>query len=166
MRRLRRILRTLKRLEISQATNVRWFGTSMLAAGIAGFGVLDIDGLAKFTAISDHAWYSGVGDANRLGTLAFGTSLFRSKEIKLIRWLWTHAIKTAYLGRRGCTFLALFFGRSCGNLDRFVPEEILQRHLRQKMRNVNIGFYAKKIVKKRTVSAPEPAGGPSHPPIV
>lgn len=68
----------MKRLEFGQAANVRWFGTGAL--GIAGFGIVDENSLAKFTAISIHAWYGAVRDADRLCALAFGGSLLRSKN--------------------------------------------------------------------------------------
>jgi len=49
---------------------------SMLAAGIANFGTLDQDSLAKFMAISIHAWDSVIRNADRLGLLVLGVTLF------------------------------------------------------------------------------------------
>ena len=70
----------MKGLEVCQATYERWFGTSALDARVAGFGILDEHSLVKFTAISIHAWYGVVRDANRLCALGFGSPLICSKN--------------------------------------------------------------------------------------
>ena len=62
----------MKGLEVCQATNERWFSMSALDARAASFGILDEHSLVKFTAISIHAWYSIVRDADRLCMLGFG----------------------------------------------------------------------------------------------
>ena len=69
----------MKGLEVCQATNERWFGTGALAR-VASFGVLDEHSLVKFTAISIHAWYGVVRDADRLCALGFGCPLICSKN--------------------------------------------------------------------------------------
>lgn len=74
--------RTLKGLKLGQTSNERWFGACALVTGRTSFGVLNEDGLAKFTAISVHAWYGVVRDANRLCAFAFSICLFCSKYIK------------------------------------------------------------------------------------
>jgi len=48
----------------------------MLATGIADFGALNQDSLAKFMAITIHAWDSIVRDADHLGMLVLGVTLF------------------------------------------------------------------------------------------
>jgi excinuclease UvrABC ATPase subunit len=73
-------LRTLKGLKLCQTANKRRLSTSALAARIAGFRVLDEDGLAKFTAISIHAWDGVVRDADRLCALGFGSGLFKIRK--------------------------------------------------------------------------------------
>ena len=70
----------MKGLEVCQATNERWFGTGALDARVASFGILDEHSLVKFTAISIHAWYGIVRDADRLCMLGFGCPLIRSKN--------------------------------------------------------------------------------------
>ena len=70
----------MKGLEVCQATNERWFGTSTLDARVASFGVLDEHSLVKFTAISIHAWYSVVRDADCLCTLGFCSPLICLKN--------------------------------------------------------------------------------------
>ena len=70
----------MKGLEVCQATNERWFGTGALDARVASFGVLDEHSLVKFTAISIHAWYGVVRDANRLCALGFCGPLICSKN--------------------------------------------------------------------------------------
>ena len=70
----------MKGLEVCQATNERWFGTSALDARVARFGVLNEHSLVKFTAISIHAWYGVVRDANCLCVLGFCSPLICSND--------------------------------------------------------------------------------------
>ena len=65
----------MKGLEVCQATNERWFSASTLAARVASFGILNKGSLVKFMALSIHAWYGIVRDANCLCALGFGRPL-------------------------------------------------------------------------------------------
>ena len=119
----------MKGLEVSQAANNGWFGASMLAIGIANFGILSQDSLVKFMAISIHAWDSVVRDADCLGMLVLGVTLFHLMFPIDYRWIWACANKAADLGSRGCVLLALVFGRHWGLLSLFVPKNIVHSHL-------------------------------------
>ena len=149
-------MRTLKGLEVSQATNKGWFGTSALAAGIADFGALNQDSLAKFTAISIHAWDSVIRDADRLSMLVLGVALFCLMFPMSYRWIWASANKAADLGSRGHVLLALVFGRRRGLLGLFVPKNIVHSHLCKAVCNIKTGICTKNWLKTHGVS---PRGG-------
>jgi len=146
----------LKGLEVSQATNKGWFSTSALAAGIANFGTLDQDSLAKFMAISIHAWDSIVRDADCLGTLVLGVALFRLMFPMSYRWIWASANEAADLGSRGCTLLALVFGRRGGLLGLFIPKNIVHSHLCEAVCNIKMRICTKNWLRTHSVS---PRGG-------
>jgi len=146
----------LKGLEVSQATNKGWFGTSALAAGIADFAALDQDSLAKFTAISIHAWDSVVRDADHLGTLVLGVALFHLMFPMSYRWIWASAKEAADLGSRGQALLALVFGRCGGLLGLFVPKNIVHSHLCEAVCNIKMRICTKNLLKMHGVN---PRGG-------
>jgi len=146
----------LKGLEVSQATNKGWFGTSALAAGIADFGALDQDSLAKFMAISIHAWDSVVRDADCLGTLVLGVALFHLMFPMSYRWIWASAKEAADLGSRGRALLALVFGRRGGLLGLFVPKNIVHSHLCKAVCNIKMRICTKNLLKTHSVN---PRGG-------
>jgi len=146
----------LKGLEVSQATNKGWFGTSALATGIADFGTLDQDSLVKFTAISIHAWDSVIRDADHLGTLVLGVALFRLMFPMSYRWIWASVNEAADLGSRGRALLALVFGRCGGLLGLFVPKNIVHSHLCEVVCNIKMGICTKNLLKMHGVS---PRGG-------
>ena len=143
----------MKGLEVSQATNKGWFGPSMLAAGIADFGALNQDSLVKFTAISIHAWDSMVRDADCLGMLVLGVSLFCLMFPMNYGWIWASAGEATDLGSRGCMLLALVFGR-CWGL--FVPKNIVHSHLCKAVCNIKTRICMKNLLKMHGVS---PRGG-------
>jgi len=142
----------LKGLEVSQATNKGWFSTSALAAGVADFGALDQDSLAKFTAISIHAWDSVVRDADRLGTLVLGVALFHLMFPMSYRWIWASAKEAADLGSRGSALLALVFGRRGGLLGLFVPKNIVHSHLCEVVCNIKTRICTKNLLKMHGVN--------------
>jgi len=146
----------LKGLEVSQATNKGWFSVSALAAGIADFGTLDQDSLAKFTAISIHAWDSVVRDADHLGMLVLGVTLFCLMFPMNYRWIWASANEAADLGSRGHVLLALVFGRCWGLLGLFVPKNIVHSHLCKAVCNIKTRICTKNLLKMHGVS---PRGG-------
>ena len=146
----------MKGLEVSQATNKGWFSTSVLATGIADFGALDQDSLAKFMAISIHAWYSVIRDADCLGTLVLGVALFCLMFPMSYRWIWASANEAADLGSRGRMLLALVFGRHGGLLGLFVPKNIVHSHVCEAVCNIKTRICMKNLLKTHGVS---PRGG-------
>ena len=146
----------MKGLEVSQATNKGWFSPSTLAVGVTDFGALNQDSLAKFTAISIHAWDSVVRDADHLSTLVLGVTLFHWMFTISYRWIWARASKAADLGSRGCVLLALVFGRRWGLLGLFVPKNIVHSHLCKVVCNIKTRIYTKNLLKMHGIS---PRGG-------
>jgi len=129
---------------------------SMLAAGIADFGALDQDSLAKFPAISIHAWDSVVRDADCLGMLVLGVALFHLMFPMSYRWIWASVKEAADLGSRGLMLLALVFGRRGGLLGLFVPKNIVHSHLCKAVCNIKTRICMKNLLKTHSVN---PRGG-------
>ena len=146
----------MKGLEVSQATNKGWFGTSVLATGIADFGALDQDSLAKFMAVRIHAWDSIVREADHLSTLVLGVALFHLMFPMSYRWVWASVNEAADLGSRGRALLALVFGRHGGLLGLFVPKNIVHSHLCEAVCNIKMGICMKNWLRMHGVS---PRGG-------
>jgi len=107
-------------------------------------------------AISIHAWDSVVRDADPLGTLVLGVSLFRLMFPMNYGWIWASAGEATDLGSRGCALLALAFGRRWGLLGLFVPRNIVHSHLCKVVCNIKTRICTKNLLKTHSVS---PRGG-------
>jgi len=129
---------------------------SALAAGIADFGTLNQDSLAKFMDISIHAWDSIIRDADCLGTLVLGVTLFCLMFPMNYRWIWASTNEAADLGSRGHVLLALVFGRRWGPLGLFVPKNIVHSHLCKVVCNIKMRICTKNLLKMHGIS---PRGG-------
>jgi len=110
------------------------------------------DGLAKFMAISIHAWDSVVRDADHLSMLVLGVTLFCLMFLINYRWIWACTNKAANLGSRGHVLLALVFGRRWGLLGLFFPKNIVHSHLCKAVCNIKTRICKKNLLKTHGVS--------------